>query len=139
MSAKELNIGDYVRTPNGIAQIIDMELDIDNKKYIYTLDRKIIRWYEDLVDNCYKEELEELIIKSSPNIIDLIEVGDFITLGENYFPLMVEELWIFSEKEINIELNNGATFENIRYDKNFKIYSIVTKEQFEAIKYKIGE
>ena len=61
------------------------------------------------------------IIKSSPNIIDLIEVGDYVngllikSIGDKFY-------------------NCGHT---LVYFKNIK--SIVTKEQFESMKYKVGE
>lgn len=57
----------------------------------------------------------------SPNIIDLIEVGDYVngllikSIGDNFY-------------------NCGHT---LVYFKNIK--SIVTKEQFESIEYKVGE
>ena len=64
------------------------------------------------------------IIKSSPNIIDLIKVGDFVNGKE------VLEIKKFGS------FNGIKVFGDIYYNKEIK--SIVTKEQFEAIQYKIG-
>lgn len=38
-----------------------------------------------------------------------------------------------------IELNNCQIIEDIKNDKDFEIYSIVTKEQFNANCYKVKE
>ena len=108
MNAKELNIGDYVRTKRGIIgkiKSIDNQTDLED---LYLVKRK---WY-------YKEDF----IKSSPNIIDLIEVGDYV----NGMPVLHKE---------NDELVCGLL---LRY-KEENIENIVTKEQFEAMKYEIGD
>ena len=76
--------------------------------------------------------------RASYNIIDLIEFGDFITLGENNYPLQVRNVWEHAGN-IHIELSNGAKFEDLHDNKDFKIYSIVTKEQFESMSYKVGD
>ena len=59
------------------------------------------------------------IIKSSPNIIDLIEVGDYVN-GE----------CVISVDSIEVYTRDGMYL-------NEDIKSIVTKEQFEAMKYEI--
>ena len=59
-----MKVGDYVRTKTGIIgkiKLIDNQTELED---LYLIKRK---WY-------YKED----IIKSSPNIIDLIEVGDYV-------------------------------------------------------------
>ena len=38
-----------------------------------------------------------------------------------------------------IELNNEQKIEDIKHDKDFKIYSVVTKEQYNSMKYIVGE
>ena len=67
---------------------------------------------------------EENIIKASYNLIDLIEVGDYV----NGFPV------IHNAKEhggnIVIVINGNAYNEE-------NIKSVVTKEQFESIKYEV--
>lgn len=72
------------------------------------------------------------------NLLDLIKVGDFITLGENHYPLQIRNIWEHGG-DIHIELSNGAKFEDLHYNKDFKIYSIVTKEQFSSMEYRLGE
>lgn len=104
-----MKVGDYVRTKHfGINKIKGFYSD-DHYDYIMVDD--------DLIK-------KEDIIKSSPNIIDLIEVGDYV-----------------NEKEV-LELKNFGSFNGIRvfgdiyYNEDIK--SIVTKEQFEDIKYEVN-
>ena len=108
----ELRINDYVRTKNG----------------------RIFRWsslcttdIEDYMEHTRKILFIEDEIKSSPNIIDLIKVGDYVN------GLKVQE--------VNNEIKGFGT---IVFDKDNSImedyiYSIVPKEAFESMEYKIGE
>lgn len=78
------------------------------------------------IDTCMEEILKEEIIKSSPNIIDLIEVGDYVN------GVMVTEI------------KDGKPFKEDYNDPYYSyyfddIYSIVTKEQFSQMEYRIGE
>ena len=101
----ELNVGDYVRTINGeIYKLID--------------DFALIYFQKEQEHGI----LEHQIIKSSPNIIDLIEVGDYV----NGCPVLHKE---------NNELVCGLL---LRY-KEENIQNVVTKEQFSSMMYKVGE
>lgn len=107
-----MNKGDYVRTKNNkICKII-------NKKFDDTL---LIDLYE-IDTNGYLMEID--ILKSSPNIIDLIEVGDYVN-GEQVFTI---------EKVHNKNYALGV-YENYLYEDDIKL--IVTKEQFSAMEYKV--
>ena len=127
-----MKVGDYVRTKKRcfqfqqIAKITNMVKDSGyNNQYYITLDHNLLPDYEFTI-------YEEDIIKSSPNIIDLIEAGDYVN-------------------GIYIEENNGKYLETLEddYDNSrlghiefIKIYpndikSIVTKEQFESMEYKV--
>ena len=65
-------------------------------------------------------------IKSSPNIIDLIEVGDYVNGSEVYYT--VGDLVVF----------DGGQDGEI-YIKDKEIKTVVTKEQFESMEYKIND
>ena len=116
-----LKVGDYVRTKDGnINKIIQVEyMTPYNAKhqFIYLTDNLEKIWYP-----------EDEIIKSSTNIIDLIEVGDYVNgykvIGA-YSPEGTYVLWI------KLSCNPIDNW------KNEDIKSIVTKEQFESIKYRI--
>ncbi len=108
-----MNIGDYVRTKKGIIgkiKAIDNQTDLED---LYLVKRK---WY-------YKED----IIKSSPNIIRLLKEGDYI----NGYPIQ----FTLNDKEVIYNENHPHTLNCLAKD----IKSIVTKEQFESIEYKVGE
>ena len=75
----------------------------------------------------------EDIVKVSYNIIDILECGDIISFYEdidNY------------KKQYVIGIPDLITLDNIK-DKitndNIRLVSILTKEQFEQITYKVGE
>jgi len=103
-----MKVGDYVRNKKGIIGKIKL---IDNQTELYDLYLIKNKWYK-------KEE----IIKSSPNIIDLIEVGDYV----NGFYV------------INKPFNQRIHTE---FDDFFEedIKTILTKEQFSSMEYKVGE
>ena len=108
-----MKIGDYVRTKDGfIARIKEIEQNERLHlflKAIYTDNYKI-----DMV-------LEDEIIKSSPSIIDLIEVGDYVN-GE----------CVINADSIEVYTRDGMYL-------NEDIKSIVTREIFESMEYKVGE
>lgn len=117
---EEIKDGEYVRTKLGtIAKIEDVEFDIkfrmDTGKPIYR------NWKEDFGGSYV---LNEEIVKHSPNIIDLIEVGDYVNgklihktdIGKNY---------------AYIYYGNCKTF------TDYQIKSIVTKDQFNSVSYEV--
>ena len=68
------------------------------------------------------------IIKHSSNIIDLIEVGDYVN-GKKVISKWEEPDW----REYFIKLDGEETVPTMR-----NIESIVTNEQFESMKYHVG-
>lgn len=107
--------GDYVRTKDyGIHKITKFEV------YDY------IEYIVDDNDMFYTKIDKTNIIKSSPNIIDLIEVGDYVN------GVMVTEI------------KDGKPFKEDYNDPYYSyyfddIYSIITHEQFESMEYKVEE
>jgi hypothetical protein len=108
-----MNVGDYVRNENGlIGKIIGFKGDMvetDNKRLI-----------------TYKSDHSECKIKE--RLIDLIEVGDYVN-GMRV-------------KDINniagfVIVNTSSISENTIFTYNIK--TIVTKEQFESMEYKVGD
>lgn len=126
MSAKELNIGDYVRTKHyGVCRVIDIytkeliELDKINAFGIKGVSYSI-----------------ENIIKSSSNIIDLIEVGDLIKLKPTK---QIQQVLAKNEEEIDL---TDYVFYDLKKSKQIikeEIEWVITREQIEQMKYKIGE
>ncbi|MCI8466969.1 MAG: hypothetical protein HFI08_02085 [Bacilli bacterium] len=85
---------------------------------------------------------EEDILKASHNIIDLIEVGDYVNgecvkyIDETHFNGLDR---LKKAKKIGVIVGNDEKFKFPYHIKNEDIKSIVTKEQFENMNYKIGE
>ena len=122
----KINVGDYVRTPRGIiAKIINIQEDtgqyflngnaVSLKSKNYIADKNIT-----IGEN----------FKHSPDIIDLIEVGDYVNGSE-----VIKKHYTYMGEHF-IDLNTNDSWEwgigkmPIKYIK-----SIVTKEQFEAMQY----
>ena len=130
----EIKVGEYVRTTKGYISKIN---DIDN--FIW-FDSKItcisgIPKYE-----LSEEEFNILVKKHSPNIIDLIEIGDYVNgcliveINRDQFIKGQTNLWT------NMIISEGEPFPNEYYKAKIlekDIKSIVTKEQFEEMEYKV--
>ena len=121
-----MKVGDYVRNKYGIAKVIDIEnkngIDIleFNKDICFLVNKETGEIKDDKLFNklAIIDDVDLSKIKSSPRIIDLIEVGDYVN----------------GEKVTNI---NGILYvKNIGALEEINIKSIVTKEQFEAMEYK---
>lgn len=124
--------GDYVRTKDGvIAKITDIleDLSIDCDRDVYDLDDiNNLKMME--IPYCCKDEY---IIKTSPNIIDLIEAGDYVN---GSLVLAIYNDLCINEKVIEVERTWEEEYETIY---NNEIKSIVTKEQFKSMEYKVVE
>jgi hypothetical protein len=102
----ELKEGMYVRTKGGfIDKIISFKSTISND-------------YVELEDEYYANKKD--ILKASNNIIDLIEVGDYVNGYE------------VTSKDQFLGIGNHDW-----YIADYEIKSIVTKEQFESMSYRV--
>lgn len=116
-----MKVGDYVRTNRGIiAKIIKV-----NSTGSITCDRSVYYGFNVVNSKRILKDFSS-IVKSSPNIIDLIEVGDYVN------GVMVTEI------------KDGKPFKEDYNDPYYSyyfddIYSIVTKEQFSQMEYRIEE
>lgn len=133
----ELKPNMYARTIKGIVKINEV---IDNGVITYEDDfgreweeetgRKVIRYIDKDGWNCGLDEKE--ILKASHNIIDLIEVGDYVNgkkVGyiDDCEGAMREYYYDYEDASIDV----GHWFEEIK--------SIVTKEQFSSMEYEVVE
>jgi hypothetical protein len=116
----KLEVGMYVRTKYGyIAKITEA-----NDRHIYCDNAITKNWGEEF-NILFSDAFEEMV-KASHNIIDLIEVGDYVngvivtTITPNKY----------------IELDYGYNRKGC-YEEDIK--TIVTKERFEAMAYKVDE
>lgn len=116
----KLEVGIYVRSKNGaiakIEQIVDNEIRFNIKPIFSDSEEFGYNWL-------YIKE----VIKASHNIIDLIEVGDYVN---GYKVCKISK----HKGVIELYIDNDG-FSSIWAGE---IETIVTKEQFEARAYKVG-
>lgn len=128
----KLEVGMYVRTLYGVGRLIHHYGDI----FLKDSDR----WK---TDNPNMVEVDTLnptnnirfkIVKASHNLIDLIEEGDYVN---GY--LVIEKPYNYQ----NVDFVSLDTRDSWRWGKGempcSDIKTIVTREQFEAMEYRIGE
>ena len=124
----KLEVGMYVRTKhNGIGKIVEYINDPTCYFFkCYKLDRDC--------SNCDEYITKaDVIEEPSHNIKELLQVGDFV---DYEYPSGLG-MWYYKNIEITEHLLN--VFKNGENNHEYKITSIVTKEQFEQIQYKVGE
>lgn len=127
---EKIKVGEYVRTEEGYIGIL-VEYIPNALNYLkIDVDREI-RHRDTMIDN-YIYTRYGFQLKHSPNIIDLIEVGDYVN---GILVTGKESTLLFTEiKGID---NSGYHIPISQYGENIK--SIVTKEQFAQIEYKVEE
>ena len=110
----KLEVGMYVRTKhNGIKKINGLY-----SKAIFT-------------DTYIRIENKD-ISKASHNIIDLIEVGDYVN-GHQVYDIGIDEI-----KYLDLDVCGEIHFPSETFVNDGDIKSIVTKEQFESMSYRVG-
>ena len=115
-----MKVGDYVRLKNGYIDKIE-ELKLQTK---YTKYNKLL--FEHKIVECLFSDEDLKQLKSSPNIMDLIEVGDYVN-GLKVIDIV--------ENDIYISDYYAESYIGLVKVKNIK--SIVTKEQFESMQYNL--
>ena len=133
-----LSVGMFIRTPLGIDKIIYLRkqdeygcnYDTQLEHYLF-LNNK--RDYISIDGECFEKEE----IKASHNIIDLIEVGDYVN-GSKVIDVSIigkdKEKWVWVEQMEDTDNKYGNDY--VGYN-NEQIKSIVTKEQMEQMAYKV--
>ena len=118
----EIKVGELVRTRNkGIQKIAYLRPNATVNKYAYFIE------YDDDGDRLNGILKTTDIVKHSKNIIDLIEVGDYVNGHLVYRIDNNTTIWIETETNLYCGI----------YESDIK--SIVTKEQFASMEYKIKE
>ena len=112
----------YVRTKDGeIHKCLLIYIDDNNP----TLNRFMNEWG-------YMIMFDEIKGEPSHNIIDLIEVGDYVN-GMKVNNIAIEDGLIYLHMDADDCLHESTML------TGDEIESIVTKEQFEQMQYKVGE
>lgn len=108
-----IEVGEYIRTKNGV--IAQLEY-IHDKDEVYWFDKVIYSRYGEEIDFLTTEELPKYIVNHSKNILDLVEVGDYLD------GVRVSETYINNIKYLAKDYNNKT---------------IVTKQQFSNMEYRL--
>lgn len=129
MKLEDLKVGQYIRTKFGIKQIYEIDEHKTKWKYLYKLKKQD-------GDECIDLGVlsSEDIIKASFNIIDLIEVGDYVN---GYEINAIQEVNEYYPKRLLFVVFPDGSILDVINGENIK--SIVTKEQIEQMSYKLGE
>mgnify|MGYP007024594893 CR=1 FL=1 len=120
---KEIEVGEYVRTNKGnIGKVVEIRLGLnkDTELYqnVYMLDNGL--W-----------TILDYIANHSKQLIDLIEVGDFVN-GRR----IINEIW--GEDDNNLYFEIEGRFNKSQYIGENDIKTILTKEQFDVNCYEVG-
>lgn len=125
----KLSVGMYVRTKKGkIAKIInkcDNDGSLHKENFVWGLD-----------DGSILALHSQKVIKASFNIIDLIEVGDYVNGSKVIKIENVENYPDLSSVKIEKSDFRYGVYETV-FEKDIK--TIVTKEQFESMSYRRGD
>ena len=122
-----MKVGDYVRTKKGIIgkytekEVEERIPDWTNGGY---KGGKVLKRYINDIE--YSNFNGDEIIKFSPNLLDLIEVGDYVN-GKLVKDINPEKTFIIVE--------TSSIIQDTIYKEDIK--SIVTKEMFERVEYKV--
>lgn len=117
---EQIKVGEYVRFNDGnFDKIIDIRDTLGERKLIC---------FEKGNSYLSDTSLKNMQVKHSKNIIDLIEEGDYVN-GQKI--KRINDYGDFKRADFNLDYDDcDAVYED-------DIKSIVTKEQFEAVKYEI--
>ena len=134
-----MKVGDYVRTKQGIEKIKVVEENFtgDENCIFYATDNKEWNGAYNGKYNGFTNR-NRTIIKSSPNIIDLIEVRDYVN-GVRVDEIVYIGHGKSEDLEIAFRYKYALEKDDVYTLKEKDIKTIVTKEQFESMEYKVGE
>ena len=128
----KLEVGHFIRTIKGIGRI--EEITEDRTEIYFNCDTGLTISF---IKKDFTQEEMAQYYKHSDNIIDLIEVGDILEINNEKYEVIYDESYeklgilIPSKKELSIR---HSSLEYVF--KKYKV-SIVTKEQFESMSYKL--
>lgn len=119
-----MEVGMYARYKDYIAKITEIKYAEDKEEDNYIC--------FDCFENCFESEIK----KASNNVIDLIEVGDFIEYKQSnfYWNIPTRVSGKYNRQQELTELMVGEI-----PLKKVEVTSIVTKEIFNAMKYEVEE
>ena len=123
---EEIKVGDYVRDKDGCI------IKVDEIQY-YESEQDI--WYK--AENTIGGTWKSMVTKHSPDIIDLIEEGDYVN-GEKVLKINCNLEYVDDDSETGVnEIDNGIELQTGWIYFENEIENIVTHEMFESMKYEV--
>ena len=141
----KLEVGDYVRTKNNGVCKLYREFHEDSVDVGICVFHEIDGFFTDKEEINYIEKDD--ILKSSKNIIDLIEEGDYVNGYKiDYINLNCETPFLRSNQPYRVDntlystlIEKGKNYNQPLHFYNEDIKSILTKEQFESMAYEVEQ
>lgn len=139
-----MKVGDYVRTNQGIAKYLGLGRDVlkhetNKNTYLHYYSQHLFDNYifdvgHDYGDTLTNDEFNNIdkLGKVKESIIDLIEVGDFVN-GDIVIKSIPKDK---RKKQIIIIDSTSVEYGEVEL-KNEDIKTILTKEQYDFMKYKV--
>lgn len=126
----EIKVGEYCKLKNGrIGKIVNENIDV------YLFDIPIYEDQQGIRQYCLDKNFKDFIVKHSKNIIDLIEVGDYVN-GEEVITVYGYDEDGNDKDGLGIcEIDDDYAY--YIYLEDINIRTIVTKEQFKNIEYRL--
>lgn len=120
---KEIKVGDFIRNKEGyIGKIEKIIYDDLEKQNYYSCEKH----------NVMASGYIEQIVAHSPNLIDLIQCGDYV----NGYRILEKTKIKNNQMQICILKDNNSS--NWRTINNETLKSIVTKEMYKSVEYIVG-
>ena len=134
-----MKVGEYCRNKYGIAKVIDIENNngievlVFDKPICFLVNKETGKIKEDKLFNqlALIDDIDLSKIKHSKKLIDLIEVGDYVN-GSKVIDIAQAPVKALYTEDIK---QTGALIPVC----NYQIKSIVTREQFSQMEYKVKE
>lgn len=128
---EEIKVGEYVRFDNGIISRVTEVMTAEEYKKQFKQPNRLLSYVRNkyCFDNRSGRWTDATIAKHSSNLIDLIEVGDYVN-GIKVTGIMCGYIYLDRE-DIKTRL--------VKTLADYQIKSIVTHEQFAQIEYKVEE
>lgn len=125
---KDIQVNEYVRLKGGsIQKVLSIQPYFENNKnlseYDYISTENLKQWK--------RYQFEEIVVKHSFNIIDIIEEGDYVNGYKVSFILKDIEKFVLCDYPVEEGIINHYKF----YNRG--IESVVAREQFEKMEYKV--
>lgn len=127
MTNAEIQVGKFGRTNLGKILIFAYLENLQGERY---KNKVILTDGKKIINDFYYFKKDEKIVKESSNLIDLIEAGDYVN-GYKVIEPNNDKDCLFDYMRVGTEAVNIGVYKD-------DIKTIVTKEQFKSMEYKVG-